>query len=215
MPLSATYALMGLLIAVAASATLDGDRRFEGVDWKVAWEQLRYYVDARAGAWLDPDDIVQAVLTKALRTDIAQWKPDEQPIHRYLLNLANTEISNVRTSRYHRKEREELSDVVHRTTGSPGADAEAKLSKAYLERRHERVVGELRRFLVKDALPLFLLDVYEAGMEKHDESTTRALEAGYSMSAITAARQKIHRVMAKVLDEDAQEDARLLRVGAR
>jgi hypothetical protein len=73
----------------------------------------------------------------------------------------------------------------------------------------------LRTRLEGAKLPLFLLDVHESGPSSHTESTERALSAGYSMGDITAARQKIHRTIDKVVEEDAQAERAELLAAAR
>jgi hypothetical protein len=83
------------------------------------------------------------------------------------------------------------------------------------ERRYDRVLSTLRTRLEGAKLPLFLLDVHESAPASHTEATERALGAGYSMAEITAARQKIHRTIGKVVEEDAQAERAELQAAAR
>ena len=209
---------LGLLAALAVAAALGAvalkdDPRFAGVDWALARERLLFYVEGRAG-WLDPDDIVQAVLTKAFRTDIRPWNRESETLTHYLGSLANTEMSNRRSSAYERKERGELEGVVEKVTVSPEADAESVFARANDERRHEKLLGQLRASVSSNKAALFLLDHYENGGDK-GESNDAAFAAGYTMKDLTAARQKFHRDMGKLLAAEEEEAAQALRVAAR
>jgi DNA-directed RNA polymerase specialized sigma24 family protein len=213
---STTYVVFAALLLAAAmtSTALKDDPRFVGVDWALTREKLLSYVERRCGS-LDPEDIVQTVIAKAFRTDIVQWDPAAKSIFLYLGSLANTEIYNLRHSRYERKERGELSDVVQNITASAGADPVSMLTESASERRYDRLLRTLRVRLDGAALPLFLLDVHESAPSSHTESTEKALGAGYSMVDITAARQKIHRTIGKVVEDDAQAERAALQAAAR
>ena len=214
--ISTTYLLFAAFVLAAAmtSLALKDDPRFLGVDWAATHEKLLAYIERNCGP-LDPDDVAQAVITKAFRTDIVQWDPGAKSIFVYLGSLANTEMSNRLTSRYYKKERGELSDVVQAITSSPGADAESKLTSSAAERRYDRILTALRNRLAGAKLPLFLLEVHESGPSSHHESTDRALAEGYTMDDITAARQKIHRAINKLLTEDEQDERSELLAAAR
>ena len=214
--ISTTYLLFAAFVLAAAmtSLALKDDPRFLGVDWAATHEKLLAYIERNCGP-LDPDDVAQAVITKAFRTDIVQWDPAAKSIFVYLGSLANTEMSNRLTSRYYKKERGELSDVVQAITSSPGADAESKLTSSAAEQRYDRILTALRNRLAGAKLPLFLLEVHESGPSSHHESTDRALAEGYTMDDITAARQKIHRAINKLLTEDEQDERSELLAAAR
>jgi DNA-directed RNA polymerase specialized sigma24 family protein len=218
---SSSFARLFWLVATfVVFAVLGGgkpaeDPRYVGVDWRATQNKLRLYAFSKTKNAEHAEDVAQTCIRRAFEQTALPWDREKQTILDYLGSYANTEIANARKSFWNKRVRFELTDALLETQGAFGADAESVHRTMTDELRHDRLFAALQRRLLGHVLPLFLLDLYDKGTSHANESTEAAEGRGYTKDAIHSARVRIHRELAKLLDEEAAEAATALRVAAR
>jgi hypothetical protein len=205
---TAHFALLLAALIVASFVGKRGadDPRYPGVDWALTHEKLRLYcVSCVKNSGLDAEEAVQYALEKAFLPTAPAWDPKTMTIVAFLGSYANTKIAHMRKSSHHKRSKRSVEATeVADTLGAHGTDPVSMLR----DDGDEHIFRALKGALAAHPLPLFLIAIYdEGGTETPEESTTRALEKGYSEADITAARQKIHREIVKLMDQEALEDA--------
>jgi hypothetical protein len=202
--------LVALIVAAIFGKKGWDDPRYPGVDWELTRHKLHLYaVSCVKSSGLDAEEAVQYALEKAFLPTARPWDPAKKTILSYLGEYVNTKISNMRTASFHKRVQrgKQLEDVAD-THGAHGTDPVSMLRDDGDEHNAERIFRALKEALASHPLPLFLIAIYEeGGTETPEESTTRALAKGYSEADIAAARQKIHREIVKLMDQEALEDA--------
>ncbi len=180
-----------LAAALIGARALEEDPRYVGVDWALTRDKLRLYVLSRVkGSRIDAEDIVQTALRKVLEPDARPWDRETYSILSYLVGFAKTALWNARKTFFYKRCRFELTQEMLEQHAGQATDPVSMLQRAAYEARGERMLGELKRRLEGYPLPQLLIGIYEEGTPSPDESTERALAAGYTNDELTAARQR-------------------------